>query len=140
MRRIRAFAEILATSPAHETAPEGYRSQPEFLNAVVRIRTPLSPRELLGRVKAIEWSLGRVPTFRNGPRTIDIDILDVRGEVLRSRELVLPHPRMHRRRFVLEPLAEIAPRWRHPVFKKTARQLLSEIPTSPDRAGNPPES
>jgi 2-amino-4-hydroxy-6-hydroxymethyldihydropteridine diphosphokinase len=118
---------VVALSPFHETAPEGFRRQPDFVNAVVRIRTPLAPRELLDRVKEIERVLGRTPSFRNGPRVIDIDLLDVRSEVLRSRELVLPHPRMHRRRFVLEPLAEIAPRWRHPVSKKSARRLLREL-------------
>lgn len=121
------FAEITAVSRFHETPPEGFRDQPDFLNAIVRLRTPLSATELLARVKKIEKDLGRKPTFRNGPRLIDIDLLDVRGEIFRSRALELPHPRMHRRRFVLEPLAEVAPRWRHPRLEKTAAQLLRAL-------------
>ena len=84
-------------------------------------------RELLAAVKRIERLAGRKTTFRNGPRTLDVDLLDVRGEIASSPGLTLPHPRLHRRRFVLEPLAAIAPRWRHPVSGKTANQLLREL-------------
>jgi 2-amino-4-hydroxy-6-hydroxymethyldihydropteridine diphosphokinase len=87
----------------------------------------MSPGELLAAVKRIERQRGRTPTFRNGPRVLDVDILDVGGEIVSGAGLVLPHPRLHRRRFVLEPLAAIAPRWRHPILKKTARQLLREL-------------
>ncbi len=83
--------------------------------------------ELLAAVKRIERRAGRTPTFRNGPRTLDVDLLDVRGQRLSGRRLTLPHPRMDRRRFVLEPLAALAPRWRHPVSGKTVRQLLREL-------------
>jgi 2-amino-4-hydroxy-6-hydroxymethyldihydropteridine diphosphokinase len=83
--------------------------------------------DLLRAVKRIERLAGRTPTFRNGPRTLDVDLLDVRGEVAASPRLTLPHPRLARRRFVLAPLAAIAPRWRHPVSGKTARQLLREL-------------
>jgi 2-amino-4-hydroxy-6-hydroxymethyldihydropteridine diphosphokinase len=90
-----------------------------------------TPRELLSAVKGIEKRLGRVPTFRNGPRVIDIDLLDVGGAVRRRPYPVLPHPRLEGRRFVLAPLAEIAPRWRHPVTGETARRLLAALPARP---------
>lgn len=93
----------------------------------MKIVTSLPARELLDRIQDIEARLGRVRSFRNGPRVIDIDLLDVRGQFLRTKRLTLPHPRMQERRFVLEPLAEIAPRWRHPELGKTARELLSEL-------------
>jgi len=114
-------------SSLYETAPEGHERQRPFLNAVAEIRTPLSATALLLAAKRIERQGGRVATFRNGPRTIDVDLLDVRGLCRASPGLTLPHPRMHRRRFVLEPLAEIAPRWRHPRLKLTARELLERL-------------
>jgi 7,8-dihydro-6-hydroxymethylpterin-pyrophosphokinase len=83
--------------------------------------------DLLRAAKRIERLAGRTPTFRNGPRILDVDLLDVRGEVAASPGLILPHPRLATRRFALEPLAAIAPRWRHPVSGKTARQLLREL-------------
>ena len=93
----------------------------------MKIVTSLPALELLARTRAIETRLGRVPSFPNGPRVIDIDLLDVRGLSVRSKTLTLPHPRMRQRRFVLEPLSEIAPRWRHPELGKTVRQLLREL-------------
>jgi 7,8-dihydro-6-hydroxymethylpterin-pyrophosphokinase len=93
----------------------------------MKIVTSLPAWELLERTRAIEARMGRVRSFRNGPRLIDIDLLDVRGQSLQTKTLTLPHPRMRERRFVLEPLAEIAPRWRHPGLGKTARQLIREL-------------
>jgi 2-amino-4-hydroxy-6-hydroxymethyldihydropteridine diphosphokinase len=82
-------------------------------------------------VQEVERRGGRVPTFRNGPREIDVDILDLGGLVETARDPILPHPRMTGRRFVLVPLSEIAPRWKHPVTGLTARQMLVRLPAKP---------
>ena len=103
--------ELVAVSTLRETDPVGYEEQPRFLNGVVQLGTELSPRELLGRLLAIETRLGRVrgqgPRF--GPRTIDLDLLLYGEETVDEPGLTLPHPRLHERRFALEPLAELDP-------------------------------
>jgi 2-amino-4-hydroxy-6-hydroxymethyldihydropteridine diphosphokinase len=103
--------ELVAVSTLRETDPVGYEEQPRFLNGVVELVTELSPRELLGRLLAIETRLGRVrgqgPRF--GPRTIDLDLLLYGEETVDEPGLTLPHPRLHERRFALEPLAELDP-------------------------------
>ena len=103
--------EVVAVSALRETDPVGYEHQPRFLNGAAELRTSLTARELLGRLLAIERRLGRVrgegPRF--GPRTIDLDLLLYGDEVIAQAGLQIPHPRMHERRFVLEPLAELAP-------------------------------
>lgn len=95
-------------SSLYETAPVGYTDQPDFLNAVVRVRTTLTPRELLAACLAVERELGRERKIRWGPRTIDIDVLFFDDAVVETDELTLPHPRFHERCFVLVPLAEVA--------------------------------
>jgi 2-amino-4-hydroxy-6-hydroxymethyldihydropteridine diphosphokinase len=127
IKEIGEFAQVLAVSSFHDTEPEGFRDQPRFLNAAVKIRCPLTASEILIRAKRIEIKLGRVPAARNGPRAIDIDLLDVRGEIFSSPGLTLPHPRMHRRRFVLAPLLEISPRWKHPLLGLSVRDLLQRL-------------
>jgi len=103
--------ELVAVSTLRETDPVGYEEQPRFLNGVVQLGTELSPRELLARLLAIETRLGRVrgqgPRF--GPRAIDLDLLLYGEETVDEPGLTLPHPRLHERRFVLEPLAELDP-------------------------------
>jgi len=101
--------EILKVSSMYETTPVGFKDQPDFINAVVLIETSLSPRELSDTVHKIEDSLGRKRTFRWGPRVIDIDILLYGNETIDEEGLKIPHPMMMARRFVMEPLAEIAP-------------------------------
>lgn len=101
--------EIIKASSIHETAPVGYRDQPDFFNAVVMIETRLKPRELLNAVLSIESLMGRKRTIRWGPRVIDIDILLYDNERLDEDDLHIPHPRMLEREFVMKPLAEIAP-------------------------------
>jgi 2-amino-4-hydroxy-6-hydroxymethyldihydropteridine diphosphokinase len=103
--------EVVAVSSLRETDPVGYEAQPRFLNGAVELRTTLSARELLERLLAIERRLGRVRGVgpRLGPRTIDLDLLLYGDEVVDEEGLVVPHPRLHERRFALEPLAELDP-------------------------------
>jgi 2-amino-4-hydroxy-6-hydroxymethyldihydropteridine diphosphokinase len=124
---LRRIATVEAVSRFRETAPEGFRDQPMFLNAVVRISTRLTPSALLAKTREAERSLGRRPSFRNGPRVIDIDLLDVGGIRVRTDRLTLPHPRLSRRRFVLEPLAEVSDGWRHPISGRSAPELLRRL-------------
>ncbi len=100
---------VLAASSMYRTAPVGYADQPDFINAVAKLQTGLSPRELLDALHVIESRHGRRRSMRNAPRTLDLDLLLYGTLVMREEELTLPHPRMHERAFVLMPLAEIAP-------------------------------
>jgi len=125
--RVEPGISLTRHSRLYTTAPVGYSAQRDFLNGVVELRTRLGPRELLSRLKGVELALGRQPGIRNGPRPIDIDLLLLGRRVVRRRGLEVPHPRMHRRRFVLEPLAEIAPRAVHPILRRTARSLLAGL-------------
>ena len=119
---------FLACSKVCETEPVGGPAkQGKYLNAVWRIETELNPRKLLDRLMEIEKQLGRVREEKNGPRTIDLDILFFGQEIIRSRELTVPHPRLHERAFVLEPMAELAPDFAHPIFKKTMKELLTAL-------------
>jgi 2-amino-4-hydroxy-6-hydroxymethyldihydropteridine diphosphokinase len=123
-----AGIRVVRESPIYETEPVGYTAQRWFLNMVVEAETALFPMQLLIRTGKIERALGRVRTIPNGPRTIDIDILLYGTAVVRTPRLEIPHPGMHERRFVLAPLADLAPDLRHPVSRKTVRQMLSEAP------------
>ncbi|KAI0228680.1 trifunctional dihydropteroate synthetase [Massospora cicadina] len=118
---------IIDTSFMYETAPMYIDDQPMFLNAVCKVATSLKPEALLSLLKGIEEWMGRVPTNRNGPRLIDLDILDFEGVVIKTAELELPHPRIAEREFVLRPLCDISPDWDHPQLKRTARQLLTKL-------------
>jgi 2-amino-4-hydroxy-6-hydroxymethyldihydropteridine diphosphokinase len=130
-RSCRLIAEIkgvrlVRTSSLIETEPVGYEDQPDFINAVLEIGTALTPRELLTAIKEVEQRMGRTRTVRFGPRIIDIDILLFGDRIIDEPGLTIPHPRMHERRFVLRPLAEIAPEAVHPVLKKSVTELYED--------------
>lgn len=118
---------VTARSSLYETAPQELLDQPSFLNAAVEIETSLFPMQLLARIREIERAMGRRRVTPKGPRNIDIDILFYGRSRIDTAELQVPHPRIAQRRFVLEPLAEIAPDFRHPVTGKTAREMLAGL-------------
>ncbi len=122
--------EFVRASSLYETEPVGMEGQPWFLNAVLWIRTAISPVELLSRLLEIERAMGRVRNEPLGPRIIDLDILVFGTMVIKSEFLEIPHPRMHERRFVLEPLAEIAPNLIHPVLGVSIADLLQRVDES----------
>ena len=123
----RAFANfaLLQQSSIYETEPVGFLDQPWFLNAVINIDSKLSPRALLEFCQKIENQMGRKRDILKGPRTIDIDLLFYDDLVLTAPDLILPHPQIQNRRFVLEPMNQIAPDFVHPVLKRTIRELLA---------------
>ncbi|MFT3892370.1 MAG: 2-amino-4-hydroxy-6-hydroxymethyldihydropteridine diphosphokinase [Anaerolineales bacterium] len=111
-------------SKVYETPPWGYTDQPKFLNQVLMVTTYLDPEPLLRHIKRLEVALGRKASFRNGPRLIDIDILFYDDLTLETPDLILPHPRLHERGFVLLPMMEIAPDLVHPLKNKSIRQMM----------------
>ena len=119
-----------ACSAVYETPPWGYVDQPAFLNQVIQAETTLEPQALLSFLKDVEQTLGRQPNFRNGPRLIDLDILLYDDLVLNTSHLIIPHPRLAERAFVLAPLAEIAPDLPHPLLHRSMAELLSEVDAS----------
>ena len=117
--------EVKAKSDVYETPPWGFKEQEQFLNQVLRVETYLQPEPLLRHLKRLEIALGRKESFPNGPRQIDLDILFYDDLVLYSPALMIPHPYVHERGFVLVPLMDIAPDFVHPVRQKTIRELVS---------------
>ena len=126
--RLGDLGEVMAVSSFYETEPVEFTGQPWFLNCAVKLRTEKMPGQLIRGVLDIEKKMGRRRVQKKGPRLIDIDILLFGNSIIKTEDLTVPHPDMHTRRFVLEPLAEIAPGARHPVLKKTIRELLDALP------------
>jgi 2-amino-4-hydroxy-6-hydroxymethyldihydropteridine diphosphokinase len=125
--RVAAFIDNLQLSTFHETEPVGVAAQPRFLNAAAVGQTHLGARELLNRLLAVESALGRDRPYPGAPRTLDLDLLLYDDAVIEEPDLVVPHPRFRERRFVLAPLAEVAPRWVDPVTGRTVADLLAEL-------------
>jgi 2-amino-4-hydroxy-6-hydroxymethyldihydropteridine diphosphokinase len=114
-------------SPVYETEPVDYTDQPWFLNLVAEVETDCFPRQFLAQTQRIEREMGRVRSLPKGPRTLDIDILLFGSTVMRTTELEIPHPRLAERRFVLQPLADLAPDLRHPLTHRTVREMLAAL-------------
>ena len=137
----RAGVQVDRVSSVYRTQPVGFAAQPWFYNMAVGVRTAHAPRKLLGLIQGIEKELGRVPTRKSGPRTIDIDILLAGRLIIRMRRLTIPHPRLAKRNFVLVPLAEIASAAIHPVFRKRISSLLkASSDRSAVRKAGPPST
>jgi 2-amino-4-hydroxy-6-hydroxymethyldihydropteridine diphosphokinase len=128
--RVGRLGRVTARSSLYETEPVGYHDQPAFLNAVLALETNLEPLPLLHALLAIEQELGRDRSkgVRNGPRTLDLDLLLMGDTIVAGEELMLPHPALAQRRFVLAPLAEIVPHLRHPQSDQTMAELLALLP------------
>ena len=136
--RLGAAGRVVAVSSFYETEPVEFTRQPWFLNCAVVLETSQTPQQLMTTILGIEQGMGRRRVQKKGPRSIDIDILifvigetatgETEDTVMDSKELTIPHPAMHLRRFVLEPVAEIAPDVVHPVFRRTIRELRDALP------------
>jgi 2-amino-4-hydroxy-6-hydroxymethyldihydropteridine diphosphokinase len=126
--RLSSLGKVVAGSSFYETEPVGFAAQPWFLNCAVKLDTEKTPKQLLTGILDLEQEMGRRRVQKNGPRTIDIDILLCGDSIIKTKGLIIPHPAMHERRFVLEPMAEIAPDVLHPVFKRSIRELRDALP------------
>jgi GTP cyclohydrolase-4 len=134
LQALRSRLRVRRVASLYETEPVGYAEQPRYLNTVAEVETDLGPPELLAFLQEIERELGRRRSFRNAPRPLDLDILLYADEVVASPGLEIPHPRLHERAFALAPLAELAPKLRHPTLGRTVSELLAETDRSGVRA------
>jgi 2-amino-4-hydroxy-6-hydroxymethyldihydropteridine diphosphokinase len=125
---LRALGDVVAVSSFYETEPVELTAQPWFSNCAIKLDTEKMPKQLMSGILDLEKEMGRRRQQNKGPRIIDIDILLFGSSIIETKGLTIPHPAMHQRRFVLEPLAEIAPEIRHPGFKRTVRELRDALP------------
>ncbi len=125
--RFSSFAEVKKCSKPYRTRPYGKTDQPDFINMALIAQTRLSPMEVLDKIHLIETELGRKRTVRWGERTIDIDIIFYDSDIISIKDLIVPHPDMQNRYFVLRPLLDICPEFVHPVLKKTISELYNEL-------------
>ncbi len=128
IEKLSDLGTIVATSSFYETEPVELTSQPWFLNCAVKLDTEKMPRQLISAILNLEQGMGRQRKQQKGPRNIDIDILLFGTSIIEIPGLTVPHPKLHERRFVLEPLAEIASDVRHPIFKRSIRELRAALP------------
>ena len=124
---LRKKCKILEISSLYKTEPVGYKNQDWFLNCVVEIDTNFKPKALLEFLKSIEKKLKRIKIIKNGPRIIDLDILFYDNKIIKTKNLTIPHPRLHKRLFVLEPLDEISPNFIHPILNKSINKIKSNL-------------
>jgi 2-amino-4-hydroxy-6-hydroxymethyldihydropteridine diphosphokinase len=127
---VRAIAGLafIALSPWYRAAPIPKGDQPDYCNGMIRLEGDIAPAALLLRLQGIEQDFSRVRGERNAARTLDLDIIDLNGIIRAVPDPVLPHPRAHHRAFVLRPLLDVAPGWRHPVLRQSVATLLAELP------------
>jgi 2-amino-4-hydroxy-6-hydroxymethyldihydropteridine diphosphokinase len=136
VKALAQYVDVTATSSVYETVPLYNDDQPHFLNAALIGTTKLTPLTLLWNIKRIETELGRTPTYRYGPRAIDIDIVFYGDQIIATPELTVPHPHVAAREFVLRPLADIASDWKHPQNGLTVKEMLGQLPdTKPANLG-----
>lgn len=119
---------FIALSPWYRTTPIPRADQPDYCNGMIRLEGDITPEALLTKLQEIEQSFGRMRGERNAPRTLDLDIIDINGIIRAVPDPILPHPRAHHRAFVLRPLLDVAPGWRHPVLRQSVATLLAELP------------
>jgi len=128
IERLAGIGNVVVVSSFYETEPVEVTGQPWFLNCAVKLDTEKMPKQLMKSLLDVERDMGRRRGQRKTPRAIDLDILLFGTSIIDTKELTVPHPAMHQRRFVLEPMTEIAPEVRHPVFKRTIRELRDALP------------